>query len=300
MASSSASDRPRGQVVAHADPPLGHGPARQPARELLALGVHGHRQAQARRARHSLQQRQVVGGLELLHPAGRHEGLEADDAAGRELVEAVAVAGDEPAPQRHVDARDARRRRDLGVEGGAVDRRRDRVERHVDRARRPAGRQRGGAGGEALPVGAPGLVEVDVGVDHAGQDEQPARVDLLARRAGELGPDGDDPPVGHGEVALVAADQQVDVAHARQPADEGVQHVERHGHVGLVDGLVGVVADAAGAAHEEHRDAGQLRERHRRRGRRRWPASPPAARARPPPPTAPRSARRRRPPPARS
>ena len=68
MASSSASDRPRGQVVAHADPALGHGPARQAARELLALGVHGDRQPQARGARHALQQRQVVGGLELLAP----------------------------------------------------------------------------------------------------------------------------------------------------------------------------------------------------------------------------------------
>ena len=191
--------------------------ARQPARDLVVLGVHGHRQAQARRALHPLQQRQVVGGLELLHAAGRHEGLEADDAPCRELVEAVAVAWDEAAPQRHVDARDARRRGNLGVEGGAVDGGRDRVERHVDRARRAAGRQRGGAGREALPVGAPGLVEVDVGVDDAGQDEQPARVELLARRAGELGVGGDDPPVGHGEVALVAADEQVDVAHSANP-----------------------------------------------------------------------------------
>ena len=102
-----------------------------------------------------------------------------------------------------------------------------------------------------------------MGVDHAGQHEQPAGVDLLPRRAAELGPDGDDAPIGHREVALVAADEQVEVAHRASPRTKRVQHVERHGHVGLVDGLVGVVADPARAAHEEHRDAGQLGERHR-------------------------------------
>jgi hypothetical protein len=56
-----------------------------------------------------------------------------------------------------------------------------------------------------------------VRVDHAGQDQEPARVDLLARRAAKLGPHGDDPAVGHGEVALVAADEQVDVAHRASP-----------------------------------------------------------------------------------
>ena len=140
-----------------------------------------------------------------------------------------------------------------------------------------------------------------MGVDHAGQHEQPARVDLLARRAGELGPDGDDPPVGHREVALVAADEQVDVAHRASPRTKRVQHVERDGHVGLLDGLVGVVADAAGAAHEEHRHAGQRARAPPRRGRRRWPGvttgSPRVGHRRP---TAPPSARRRPPPPARS
>ena len=81
----------------------------------------------------------------------------------------------------------------------------------------------------------------------------------ISSRAGplELGADGDDRALGHRDVALVAADQQVEVAHRAEPADERVQHVERDGHVGLVDRLVGMVADPAGAAHEEHRDAGQ-------------------------------------------
>ena len=175
-------DRPRGEVVAHRRAPLGDGPAGERGRDRVALGVHRDRQPEPRGARHPLEQRQVVGGRELLDAARRHEGLEADDAARGQLVEPVEVARHEPAPQRDVDVRAPRRRRDLGVERGAVDGRRDRVERHVDRARRAAGGERRGAGVEALPVRAARVVEVDVRVDGAGQREQPARVDLLAPR----------------------------------------------------------------------------------------------------------------------
>ena len=46
-----------------------------------------------------------------------------------------------------------------------------------------AGRERARAGGEALPVGPSGVVEVHVRIDQAGQDEQPGRVDRLPRLA---------------------------------------------------------------------------------------------------------------------
>ena len=85
----------------------------------------------------------------------------------------VEIAGDEPAPEREVDVRralaaatlasSARRRRSAG-----------RVERHVDAAREASGSERARAAAPALPGGAPGIVEVHVGVDQAGQDVEPA------------------------------------------------------------------------------------------------------------------------------
>ena len=84
----------------------------------------------------------VVDGREVLDPAVAHEGLEADDAALGQLVEPVQVAGDEAAPEREVDLRGGARGGDLGVEGGAVDRRRVGVERHLDARGRAARQQR--------------------------------------------------------------------------------------------------------------------------------------------------------------
>ncbi len=55
------------------------------------------------------------------------------------------------------------------------------VERHVDDARAAAGRQGAGAGSPALPMSSAGVVEVHVGVDHAGQHMQSRGVDDLSR-----------------------------------------------------------------------------------------------------------------------
>ena len=75
------------------------------------------------------------------------------------------------------------------------------------------------AASAAVPVSNPSqsraarVVEVDVRVDGAREDEQAARVDLLVRSALELRTDRGDHAVGDREVGVVAADQEV-VRHA--------------------------------------------------------------------------------------
>ena len=116
-------------------------------------------------------------------PLLRHERLEADHAALGELLEVVEVAGHEPAPEAEVDAARRARRRELGVE-----RRRRRSSAACEfsgmskNAVNPPAASAARAGREALPVRAARLVEVHVRVEAAGEDVQPGRVDLLARR----------------------------------------------------------------------------------------------------------------------
>ena len=181
-------DRPRGEPVARRRPERAGG-------QRVVLGVHGDRQPEPGGDRHALVERDVVDVGELVDARVRHERLQADHAALGELLEPVEVAGHEAAPEAEVDARRGPRRLELGVEGGAVEHRRRRVQRHVEERREAARGQRGAAGREPFPVRAAGLVEVHVRVQPAGQDEQAARVELLAR-AGQLRLDGRDQAVG--------------------------------------------------------------------------------------------------------
>ena len=65
------------------------------------------------------------------------------------------------------------------VDFSGVHRARRRVQRHVEEERAAAGRKRPAAGGRALPLRSPGLVEMHVHVDDAREHEQPVRVDLF-------------------------------------------------------------------------------------------------------------------------
>ena len=76
-------------------------------------------------------------------------------------------------------------RRALAIELARVDGARRRVEGHVEEQRAAAGRESAAPGGRAFPLGPAGLVEVQVHVDHARQDGQALRIDLLrVRRRG--------------------------------------------------------------------------------------------------------------------
>ncbi len=231
-------DRTRRQVVAHRRAALGDGSRREPARELRALCVHRHGQAEGGGTCHAGEQRLVVGRREVLHPGGAHERLEAHDATSCQLVEAVDVSGNEPAPQREVDDRDARGGGDLEVERGAVERRRTRIERHVAERGRAPSREGCRSVSEPLPLRAPRVVEVDMDVHGAGEHVQTVRENRLPRRPVQVRPDCRDTSVRDADVGEYRpggrdhdplADEKVELAH-RGPSGSGAQlGTSRHG-----------------------------------------------------------------------
>src|SRR5690606_24701721 len=107
-----------------------------------------------------------------------HEGLETADALGDQPVHVLLRPGYHPAPERHVTCDGRPRRGPLLVQGGDGDGRRDRVEGHVDDRCRAAGDRGSGGGGETLPLRPSRLVDVDVAVDEAGEDDQVTEVDV--------------------------------------------------------------------------------------------------------------------------
>ena len=119
----------------------------------------------------------------VVDAAVAHERLEADDAATRPAARASStLARHEAAPEREVADDCAAAAAVLRLERLDGHDRRRRIERHVAHRRHAARDGRARSGRPALPVGASRLVEVHVRIDDAGQDEQPGRVDHLARR----------------------------------------------------------------------------------------------------------------------
>ena len=78
------------------------------------------------------------------------------------------VAGDGAAPEAHISPATAGGGL-LEAQRAGGGRGRQAIERHVDQRRHPALGGGPGCAGEALPLGAARLVDVDVGVDEAGQ-----------------------------------------------------------------------------------------------------------------------------------
>ena len=111
----------------------------------------------------------VVQRRELRDAGVEQEALEADDARLVQRAQLVEVARHGAAPEGDVDRDLALRRLAFHVQRLDGGRRRDRVEGHVDDRGDPAGDRGAGRGGEALPLGAPRLVDVHVAVDQPGQ-----------------------------------------------------------------------------------------------------------------------------------
>ena len=122
---------------------------------------------------------------ELVHPRGQQEALEAHHARVVQLPQLAGVAGHRATPERDVDGQLPARDASLGPQRRRVHGRRDRVQRHVDDGGDAAGGGRAGGGGEALPLGAAGLVDVHVTVDETGQQHAVVREldERAARRA---------------------------------------------------------------------------------------------------------------------
>ena len=124
---------------------------------------------------------------ELVDARVQQEALEPEHAGVVQRPQVGEVAGHGTAPEPHVHPRLAVGRLALDLQRRDVDGRRDAVERHVDDGRDPAGGGRLGRGLEALPLGAPRVVDVDVGVDDAraaAPRRRPARRRLPRARRG--------------------------------------------------------------------------------------------------------------------
>ena len=175
----------------------------EPRHHLVALGVHGHRQPEPRRLAQAVEERRVVGAGKLGQARVAHERLEADHAFRGHFGHLGHGARHEPAPQAEVGNRRRFERRPLRVHLAAVHGARRGVERHVEEHRAAAGRQRAAAAGRAFPLGASRLVEMDVHVDHRGQHQEAAGVDLLAGPR-QLRSDRGDAPIVDRDVGLAA------------------------------------------------------------------------------------------------
>ena len=118
--------------------------------------------------------------VKVIDAAVTHEGFEANYPPLVEDLEVVEVVGDKTAPQAEVHQRFLRGDCKLLIEGGRRRGRRVGVERHLEDSSDAASRRPARAGFPALPGGAAGLIEVNVGVYDAGQDHEPGCIDGVA------------------------------------------------------------------------------------------------------------------------
>ena len=121
---------------------------------------------------------------ELVDPGVAEERLEPEDPGVGQRLDLVGVARDEAAEEPAIDPEPPPGGVPLGGQGVGRGRDRVAVERHVDQRRDPPDGGGGRRGREPLPVGPARVVDVDVGIHQARQDEEVAEV-LDGHRAAE-------------------------------------------------------------------------------------------------------------------
>ncbi len=200
----------------------------------------------------------------------------------------VAIARNQAAPQSEIGDRAllesaARFRRTPRRIHGA----RRGVQGHVEEQRAAAGSERAAARGGALPFGAAGLVEMQVRIDQARERWSGPRHRFPRGQPASSGPMAAMRPSSMAISALAtppgddraAANHQL--MHERAPARPAMRRPRRARlRRRPRDGFVGMVADAAGRAQEQHRRGHRARPRSWRRARRRWSSGGPGIRLR--------------------
>ncbi len=205
IAADSAAGGREARNPAYADPA-----ARSSSIRRAVLGVHQHQRAQPGDLVHGGRELLLGDVRELVDPRVDQEALEAEHPGLVQRGEVGQVARDGAAPEADVDRDLVARHVLLDPQRVQRGRRRDRVQRHVDDRRDASGRSRPGGGRESLPLGAAGLVDVHVRVDH------PRQQHLVV---GQL--DG----LGRVDVGVVR----------RHRGDPAVGHCDRAGDLGAVD-----------------------------------------------------------------
>ena len=113
----------------------------------------------------------LVEEREFLNSGVQQEAFEPEDTGIVQPTQVLEVARDGPTPETHVDMALAKRRVTFDLESLDGAGRGHAVERHVDDGGDPTGRSRAGRRLETLPIGAPWLVDMDVCIYHARQQD---------------------------------------------------------------------------------------------------------------------------------
>ena len=166
IAASSAARGPRGEEARRS----GCRRARASSSRCAVLGVHDHQRAEPGGLLHRQRERLGLEVAELLDAGVEQEALEAEDARVVQRPEVGQVAGHRAAPEADVDADLPLGRPPAWSPGAATV-----VVGGIEFSGMsrivvtPPAAAAAGRGGEPLPLGAAGLVDVHVGVDQAGQ-----------------------------------------------------------------------------------------------------------------------------------
>ena len=153
-------------------------PRSEPARDFVALGVNCDREFQTSRLDASFPKRKVVGPRKFRQTRIAEECFKADHTAIRQFRHLSQIAGSKAAPDPEVRNGRNLKGGTLPVKLARIDRTRRRVERHIEEGGATARRKRAAAGRGAFPLGAARLVEVQVDVDHRGENMQAPRIDF--------------------------------------------------------------------------------------------------------------------------
>ena len=156
-------------------------PRNERMRHLLAFGMDGDRQVQARGLAHAFRQRRVVGVGKLRKPRVAHERLEAHHSALGHCRHLTDRPWNQSAPEPEVGDRRGFQRLALAIDLIGAHGARYRVQGHVEEERASTCSERATSGAGALPLCMSRLVEVQMHVDDAGKNVKPARVNLADR-----------------------------------------------------------------------------------------------------------------------
>ena len=154
------------------------------------------RQPERRQHRHGHAQIPFADVRELVNAGWTQKAFEAEHAGPGQRREIGGVARHDAAPETDIDVTSAMGGATLGVQAGHGRGRRNAVQRHVDERRDAARRRRARRRLEPFPIGAAWVVDMNVGVNQAGQHDVGARIDFAdAGRPIRMRTDRHDPPV---------------------------------------------------------------------------------------------------------
>lgn len=156
------------------------------------FGVDEKREARASDMRESGAQLLFGDHSEAVDAGLNEKTFEAWDACGREWLNVSWIIGDDAAPGHPIDVAAGVGCGAFGFESEDIDSGGEAVEGHVDEESVATGGGGARSGLEAFPVGAAGVIDVNVGIDEAGEDDGVGEIVGIGVRRGLIGSDNVD------------------------------------------------------------------------------------------------------------